>query len=418
MGIVPRGRGRGQLPAKDPWSLRARQCATDSALDRGALMVGDTLMVLHVIADLDPRSGGTSRAVADLAGALAKEPGLEVALMFQAKPGQESLPTDPAVRRISVPADSLLARISGWRFRKVLVSEIQRTRPDVIHVHGLWQPLCHWAASLAARNGISLFVQPHGMLEPWALGHKAWRKRLSMMLYQRRDLRMASALVASTEREMESFRQLGLANDVAVIPHGIPIGDDTSSPDDPALTPDRTRTVLFLSRLHPVKGLPVLLRAWSQIDRTGWQLVVAGPDEGGHRRQMEDLVVELELENSVRFVGEVQEHAKVSAFRSADLFVLPTQSENFGIVIAEALSHGVPVITTHAAPWPVLEETHCGWWIAQGPGPLVEALKAAMALGDEERCAMGERGRILAHRYDWPKIAANLSAHYRRTRVN
>lgn len=388
--------------------------ATGSALDQGVLTVSEKLRVLHVIADLDPRSGGTSRAVVDLAGALAKEPGLEVTVMFQSRSGQEHLPTDPSVRRMPVMVDSPWARISGWLVRKVLISEIKRARPDVIHVHGLWQPLCHWAASLATQHGIPLVVQPHGMLEPWALNHKAWRKRISLMLYQRRDLKIAAALVASTEREMDSFRKLGLSNDVAVIPHGIHVDNATDSAADRTEETKRLRKILFLSRLHPVKGLSTLLRAWSQVDRAGWQLIVAGPDEGGYLRQMRDLAGELRLADDISFAGEVQGQVKASAYRSADLFVLPTQSENFGIVIAEALSYGVPVITTRAAPWGALETHRCGWWIDQGVEPMARTLSVAMALSDIERRAMGRRGRELVHRYRWEVVAARAAILYRK----
>ncbi|MFO1400596.1 MAG: glycosyltransferase [Steroidobacteraceae bacterium] len=213
------------------------------------------IKVLHVIADLDPRSGGTSRAVADLTSALSRERGLDVAVMFQSRPGQAHLQTDRSVRRIQVTVGSPWARATGWPMRSALLNEVTRSIPDVIHLHGLWLPSCHWTARLAARRNIPLVIQPHGMLEPWALNHKAVRKRVSMAIYQRRDLNVASLLVASTEREAESLRRLGLERDVVVIPHGIRIDNESNSVGDHAQAKKDLREVLFLSRLHPVKGV-------------------------------------------------------------------------------------------------------------------------------------------------------------------
>ncbi|MFO1400595.1 MAG: glycosyltransferase [Steroidobacteraceae bacterium] len=128
-------------------------------------------------------------------------------------------------------------------------------------------------------------------------------------------------------------------------------------------------------------------------------MIVAGPDEAGYLRKMRDLAVDLGLQNDVHFVGgDSPGPAKASAYRSADIFVLPTASENFGIVIAEALAYGVPVITTRAAPWRALETGGCGWWIEQGVAPLGAALRSAMTLSDDQRKAMGEKGRVVARR--------------------
>jgi glycosyltransferase involved in cell wall biosynthesis len=119
------------------------------------------------------------------------------------------------------------------------------------------------------------------------------------------------------------------------------------------------------------------------------------------------------LDASVVFAGAVAGAQKAALYRDADLFVLPTFSENFGLVVAEALSYGVPVITTRGAPWADLETHGCGWWIDTGVEPLVAALRAATALTDSERQAMGERGRAYVQRYDWDAIAAQTLALYR-----
>lgn len=285
--------------------------------------------------------------------------------------------------------------------------------PDLIHNHGVWHPANHWASWAARRLGVPLINHPHGMLEPWALGQKAWKKRLALALFQRCDLETAAALVATSEMEYLNLRRLGLRQPVAVIPNGIEFAtlDRTALPVPRA--PDRERILLFLSRVHPKKGVLELVRAWGQVAPAGWRLRIAGPDEGSHWREVARLVDQLELRGTVDYLGPVEGERKAALYRSADLFVLPTFSENFGLVVAEALAYGTPVITTRGAPWADLETYGCGWWIDTGVEPLVATLRTALALSDQERAAMGERGRAYVQRYDWNAIAAETLALYR-----
>ncbi|MCC7463092.1 MAG: glycosyltransferase, partial [Gammaproteobacteria bacterium] len=171
--------------------------------------MGSDLSIFHVIGDLDPRSGGTARAVVDVTDALAQETGVDVTLLFQSHPGRDCLGSGSGVRRVEAVSRSRLASVSGLPLRRALEREIALAPPSLIHVHGLWMALDHWAVAAARRHDIPLVIQPHGMLEPWALRHRAWKKRVAMGLYQRRDLEAAAILVASTSREAESLRRLG-----------------------------------------------------------------------------------------------------------------------------------------------------------------------------------------------------------------
>jgi glycosyltransferase involved in cell wall biosynthesis len=140
--------------------------------------------------------------------------------------------------------------------------------------------------------------------------------------------------------------------------------------------------------------------------------VIAGPDERGHREEIERRA--LAAGAPIHFRGEVAEAEKWELLRSADVFVLPTASENFGSVVAEALASGVPVVTTRAAPWPALAERDCGWWIEQGVEPLAAAIREAAAFADDRRGEMGERGRrLVAERFAWPAIARRMLEVYR-----
>jgi glycosyltransferase involved in cell wall biosynthesis len=170
---------------------------------------------------------------------------------------------------------------------------------------------------------------------------------------------------------------------------------------------------LFLSRLHPKKGVHDLIDAWARLRPMGWELWIAGPDEGGYRARLEAMVDNLSLRESCRFLGPVSESDKWQVYRQADVFVLPTYSENFGVTVAEALACAVPVITTTAAPWQVLIEKRCGWWIEPGLDALVGALREATEISDRDRRESGDRGKRYAiENLSWDRVAESTRACY------
>jgi glycosyltransferase involved in cell wall biosynthesis len=135
-------------------------------------------------------------------------------------------------------------------------------------------------------------------------------------------------------------------------------------------------------------------------------LIIAGPDELGHRAELEQLVEQLGIANWVRFVGPIFGPAKRDAFAAAEVFVLPSRTEGFGIAVAEALGAGVPVITTHGAPWPELETEQCGWWVPIDSAAMADALCGAVRLSAAELGAMGQRGQaLISRRYTWSIVA-------------
>jgi len=248
------------------------------------------------------------------------------------------------------------------------------------------------------------------MLEPWALSYRRWKKAPVWWLWERRVISSAAVLHATAETEAANIRRLGIKNPIAVIPNGVDIpdrgrrGGGSGQPD---------RTVLFLSRIHPIKGLLNLVRAWALVRPAGWHLVIAGPDEGRHEQEVRRAVRQAGVEESVVFRGPVYGDAKWELLRSADVFVLPSYSENFGVAVAEALACGVPVITTQATPWNVLSQYQCGWWVPVGVEPLAGALREAIGMSDAERRAMGERGRrLVEEKFSWPKIAREMKEVY------
>lgn len=367
------------------------------------------LAVCHITADLYLKSGGPSRSVVQLTDALGDD--CDVTLLTQSIHGEKMVESsNPSVdRRVLMSANALVQKV-GLPLRQELLRMANANRPDLIHNHGVWLPVNHWAAAVARCKGIPLVTHSRGMLETWAIHHKAWKKRMAMMLYQRRDLREARVLIATAEAEYLSLRRLGLRQPIAVIPNGVQLPSAELLPQRPAA---KTRTVLFVGRICPVKGLLNLIEAWACLRLEGWRLKIVGPDEAGHLLEVLAFLRRFGIENSVDCLGPIEDEDKFDLYQQADVLVLPSFSENFGLVVAEALAHGVPVITTKGTPWADLVRFGCGWWIDIGIEPLVRALKQAQGLTDAERRQMGERGRAYVQRYKWTDIAKQTAAVYK-----
>jgi glycosyltransferase involved in cell wall biosynthesis len=368
--------------------------------------------VFLTIAGIDPESGGPSRCVPSLAHGLAHQ-GIDVSLL--------TLCSD---RNVLKSKETYEYALYGFEFKGSGISKlkaVERLRQDlciqvrefaghsIIHDNGIWLLSNHAAVSVARKTRTPSVVSTHGMLSPWAINHKALKKKIAWQLYLKRDLCAVDLIHATSQQEAECIFESGLHKPVAIVPNGV----DVPPWRERTATGIDKKTILFLSRIYPVKGLLNLVNAWQQIKASDWRIVVAGHDEAGHQKEVMAAVHAAGLQDWFEFVGPVGDNDKWNRFFNADLFVLPSFSENFGIVVAEALACGVPVITTTGTPWQELITHKCGWWVDVGVQPLVDALVNAISLSDSERSAMGIRGRQLVESsYGWDKIASEMLSVY------
>lgn len=282
-------------------------------------------------------------------------------------------------------------------------------RPDIVHDNGIWRAHNHSLARLCDQRRVTRVVSTRGMLEPWAMRHKRMKKTIAWQLYQRADLRAASVHHATSRNEADNISQLSLGVPVRVVPNGV------DAPD--VLLPsqkDGPRTAVFVGRIYPVKGLPMLVEAWARVRPLGWRLVIAGPDEKGHALVIARTIDDLRVGDSVSMARAVAGKAKADLLASADIFILPTHSESFGMAIAEALAHGLPVLTTTAAPWPALETHNCGWRVAPTTEGVAGGLRRAMSTSMEDLSRMGANGRDLVRsEFKWEMVAQKFVALYR-----
>jgi len=345
--------------------------------------------VIHVTESMHERTGGPAFSVGQLAaGTCRSGRGTAEIIVPETKHDGPRAEIDAAVPTDFVPTPD-------WTFGygPQLFARLRRAaeRPQtVFHLHMMWRGHLVAAARYARAASRPYLVSPRGTLEPWCFDYRAGRKRLFWYLVERSRLQRAAALHATSAMEAENLQRLVPGKPVAVVPNGLTL---------PPLTPRQVggshRTALFLSRIHPKKGLPLLIEAWSQVRPVNWRLVIAGPDELNHAQHCRELGQKLGLADVLEFRDTVSGQAKWDLYRQADLFVLPTLSENFGIVVAEALAAETPVLTTTAAPWEELRTRRCGFWAEPTVESIALELRRATQQPRDELRAMGVRGRAL-----------------------
>lgn len=366
------------------------------------------LPIAHVVRDLELASGGPSRSIPQLIEAL------------------DELPQDPAWLQYLVFGDRgkpnaelshmTRARIHGIKAAnasiQVLAQAIQQIHVQdplrLIHVHGLWSPTLHSVIMRARQLRIPYIVSPRGMLSEWCFNHKRLKKRIGWWLYQRSDLQRAAAVHVTSEAEKEDVRRLGVRSDIVVVPNGTNLRISQRS-----ITERSIRTALCITRLHPVKGLDMLIEAWATLRPHCWRLIIAGPSEEGMRERLIAQIAKLDLTQQIELRAEVDEPTKTELFMQADLFVLPSQSENFGMSIAESLAIGVPVVTTTGTPWADVSTYKCGWIVPPRTADLTKALQSALAASTEVLFEMGQCGRqLILDKFTWPAVAHRMRAVY------
>lgn len=309
----------------------------------------------------------------------------------------------------SFPATGYPARLGrSPKMRDWLRCKAQDGQVDIMHNHSLWMMPNVYSCRAVTGTDVPLVVSPRGTLSQRAMSNGSKVKKVFWPLVQRPALDNVTCFHATAMSEYEDIRRMGFQQPVVIIPNGIDIPD--------VIKPVRgsMRTLLYLGRIHPIKGLDNLLLGWKEVqeDFPDWQLRIVGPDNKGYLKEMKQLAATLKLQR-IEFTGTLAGKHKTQAYLDADLFVLPTYSENFGMTVAESLAAGTPAIVTSGAPWGGLDENNAGCWIDVGSDPLVACLQKMLEKSRSDLDAMGVNGRKwMIENYSWADIARRTQSTY------
>ena len=358
------------------------------------------MIILHYIPSIDESSGGVGAYMQLLSRDLGKRCELHVVTHRS----EMMLALENCQMHFIPLRNNPFSRKAKAEFLGVL----DDIKPDVFHTNCCWMPQSARTAIWAKQAGYKVVYTPHGMLEPWIMKRHYWTKKVpAMLLFQKRGIQIANMVHATAESERANLLALEWNKNITVIPNCVRV-DEIKMKE----SWERKKNILFLSRVHVKKGINFLIEAVARINvnpndnLNGYTITIAGLGEESYVNELKHMASRLGVSAMFRFIGPVHGEEKWKLYQEADLFVLPTHSENFGIVVAEALASGTPVITTTGTPWQELNTRHCGWWIPVGTEPLREALEKFLKTGDDELKAMGIRGRnLIRQEYSSDSIA-------------
>ena len=352
------------------------------------------MKILSFVSSLDMSSGGPSRSVPMLVKGLA-ELGVDITLMTIRSENMNIHSLEGTTAKLKVLSPSFS--------RKEIAKYLADERFELIQIQSVWEMPYHKVILEARKQNIPYIVTPRGMLEPWSLSQKKWKKKLAWWLYQRNDVQKSACVFTTAKMEAEHVSNLGITTCKAVIPNGI----ETDAYPCKSSVEGVKKQVLFLSRVHVKKGIELLFEAWKRLhsDYVDWQLLVIGNGEAEYIHSLENRVESLGLKDSIKILPPVFGEAKIKVYQESALFCLPSFSENFGMVIAEAMSCGTPVITTTNCPWEILNETNTGWCVDLSVENLERALREAMEMDANALYDMGQRAsKFIFDNFDYRSV--------------
>ena len=378
----------------------------DPALLRPAPRRG--LRMVHLAADVVPESGSAFVMIPRLCSLL-RTAGNAVRLLSSEPSGAATAATVGGfpVQRFARPRLG-----NAFGYSPALVEATERLLPDaeVLHLHGLWRHFGVAALHAARKRDVPAVVGPMGVFAPAALRVSRLRKLAFWHALQEQALRGVGCFHATSMAEHDHMRALGIRRPIAVIPLGVDLPDPAPPPE----SGDRGRTLLFLGRIAPIKNLSALAAAWCSVqeDFPEARLRIVGPDDRGHADALRRAAAAMGARR-LTIEPAVCGPARDALYRSADVVVLPSLSESFGLVVAEALAAARPAIATTGSPWQRVEAERCGWCVEPTVAALADALRAALSLPAERLAEMGRNGRRLAEReLVWSRVVPRFERMY------
>ena len=377
------------------------------------------MKILHVIPSLNPATGGPPIVAASLAAAQAALGCQTGIIAYDFPHAADNVQT--ALRGIPNIKDVAIGYLPPLtRYERLFAADAKRRavplveQADLIHLHGVWDPLIKVFAAVARKKSTPYVLTPHGMLDPWALSQKNAKKKLALMLGYRRMLNSTAFLHFLNADEQSLAEPLRLRSPGKVIPNGIFPQEIDSLPNPggfrrayPAI--GHRKYILFLSRLHHKKGLDYLADAFAIVAQRypQAQLVVAGPDAGA-LADFERQVTQLNLADRIHIVGPLYGEQKLQAMVDCDCFCLPSRQEGFSLAITEAMACQVPVVISKACHFPEVEQARAGIITELDPKAIAAAIISIFSDSPTAQ-RMGWAGRdLVQNNFTWPTVAQRM----------
>ena len=370
------------------------------------------MRIAHVVTSLDPEHGGPSVSVRALAVHQAATAGENVCLLTTAPTARQSRVGDLEIHEL---ATEWPARLGRSRALSRLLHDLPL---EVVHAHGLWQRPLHYAQAGARRHGALLVISPRGMLSRWARHHHPVRKFLARHCVHPRAFEEATGWHATSPEEAREIRALGFPQPICIAPNGVavPLAADLAGAREwwHRQYPETAQrpVALFYGRFHQKKRVRELIELWAATFTGEWLLLVAGLAEDYDVAALSALAA---LRGAAGKVCVVDGRTAPAPYAVANMFLLPSHNENFGLAIAEAMAAGVPVVVTDSTPWSRLRDDGTGWCVPWSEYPT--ALRNALALGADRLATLGRQAAAtIARDFTWPANAARLLEFYRNLR--
>lgn len=358
--------------------------------------------ILHTISSMGIKSGGTSSCLYNL---LVKMKKYDICVLSYQTPPDDSLPGEDLNIITVTPSNNLFKYSSEYK------KELYNQDPLLYHTHGLWEYTEMSTARIARKKNKPYIITPHGMLYPEALSHSKLKKDIFLKLFLFNDLNKASVIHATCEQEMIHIRNLGITTPIAVIPNSVNI----PTLNDNEKTKTNKIRVGYLGRIHARKNIDKLIRVWSHLQNVNVEkeLVIIGSGDDQYIKSLRNLISELQL-NNVILTGFLSGKEKDDTLKSLNYLVVPSDFENFGMIVPEALALKVPVIASTGTPWKDLIDFKCGWWVKNDEQTLTHTIHEALIKSTDEQAIMGENGRkLVIEKYSLDAVSAKMEQLYK-----